>query len=191
MFYPFDRSPIQPYFLYDKDSGLGEQDFLESALLRDSERATENSDFWRIAASGLATTIQGYFEDRESYAQVAGAAVGTFLSPNILARNLGEFVRHARAFAERFPSSTMVRFRCQWWSLKGREARDASAHWHLGGFRCDTDERISSGVWPVGTLSSNLPEIVEELAAPIKRAFHLPAYALNAEWVRGDLPKWR
>ena len=52
MFYQFGRDPIHPYFNTDPKSGLGENDFLECALMRDLQPPTFGMDFWRASPNG-------------------------------------------------------------------------------------------------------------------------------------------
>jgi hypothetical protein len=60
-----------------------------------------------------------------------------------------------------------VSFRCEWWGLTGRVVADLTALWGVGHSRVSqADHRASSGAWPVGSLNSNLSEIVATLGSP-------------------------
>ena len=106
MFFIFNRQGLAPYFVIDQNSGQGENDFLECSLLAESR--TGGNDFWRVSRDGLGTLIRGYFEDRRDASAELRTNPGSFLSPNWMVRDIAEFVRHARALAERFPDATAV-----------------------------------------------------------------------------------
>jgi hypothetical protein len=190
MFYPFNRDPIEPYFNTDAQSGLGDRDFLECALLRDTQQRTMGMDFWRVSPDGKASLIREYWEDEPAFAGSMRQLPGKILSPNMLAQSLAEFVRHARGLAERFTTATAVFFRCEWWGLEGRIIADPTARWFPGpGNLSRTAHRITTGSWPVGSLKSNLPEIVATLGSPIARVFGI-GDVFTTTWVEGQRARW-
>jgi hypothetical protein len=190
MFYQFGRDPIQPYFNTDPKSGLGESDFLECALLRDAQPRILGMDFWRVSPSGRVSLVREYREDSPEFAGDLNMTPGTVFSPNILAQSLAEFVRHARGLAERFTEATAVFFRCEWWGLEGRVAADPTARWYPGQSTASrTSHRVSSGSWPVGSLNSNLSEIVAALGSPVARAFDF-GHGFTPQWVEGQRGRW-
>src|SRR5260370_11133258 len=92
MFHVFTRAEIEPVFVQDTTSGQGDNDFLESALLRDSQpRPAGAYDFWRVSGDGKATLIRSYPEDREDLSAHARQDPGTWLSPDTMATWLIEF----------------------------------------------------------------------------------------------------
>ena len=190
MFYQFGRDPIHPYFNTDPKSGLGENDFLECALTRDLQPRTLGMDFWRVSPNGKASLVREYWEDSPEFAGALRTLPGTGFSPNMLAQSLAEFVRHAHGLAERFNTATAVFFRCEWWGLTGRVVADPTALWGVGHSRVSqADHRASSGSWPVGSLNSNLSEIVATLGSPVARAFDM-GHAFTPQWVEGQRGRW-
>jgi hypothetical protein len=191
MFYVFSKQAIAPRFETDPSIGGGEQEFLESALLRDTSVLHGGADMWRVSPDGKATILREYWEDSGSTTTSARLPPGGAFSPNWLVRSLAEFVRHARGLAERFESGTAVSIRCQWCGLAGRVVYDPEARWvGVDSLRATSDSRIASGRWPVGAIQNNWAEIVAELAAPVARAFGLQQ-VITPGWVLGQAGKWR
>jgi Putative DNA-binding domain len=184
LFFPFDRMPIDPYFISDSATGDTDQ-FLEENLLREYVGGP-NGDFWRVADDGRATTIRPI---RSDFLDLNGWQHGKFFSPNNAARELGELVRHAEGLSSRFREPQTVSFRCEWRGLEGRMIADPNSDWSPG--RVARSASVaSSGQWPVTALSSRWPEIVSELLAPLMRVFD-PNLSLSAEWVQHAASGWR
>lgn len=181
MFDPPYRRAVQARFVLDPASGDDEQDFLETAWLRDRNPG-ETADFWRVSPFGLATILRGYAEDMTQTAPLPPIRPGTCLSPSALTQEVAELVCHARAFARRFGGVRRVVFRCEWWGLAGRELFDTDASWVQRRPALD-DRRVASLQVPVATLSQAWPEAVAQLIAPVLRAFE-PDLVLDADWVR-------
>jgi hypothetical protein len=188
MFYVFDTPELKPNWIIDETSGLGEQDFLECAILRDPRDLPRFADLWRVASDGKATLVRDYWEDGIEYNQHIGWQPGTWLSPQTLTKALGEIVRHARGMTERFDNPTLVSFRIEWHGLKDRMINDPQGRW-FGNWRASADYRVSVGSWPVTSLTNGWPEIVSSLAGPLIRTF-TTEFKLSPDWVRGQAPKW-
>jgi hypothetical protein len=190
IFYPFERQGIAPYFATDPETGLDQLDFLQTVLPKDADGPRDSHlDTWRFAGNGFATIVRDYWEDGPDLNKWMGATPGTWFSPNHLAMDLGEFVRHARAYAERFSSPTTVTFRCEWDGLLDRGLADPEGRWFPGQVAKE-DHRISTGSWPASALRDSLPEIVSALTAPVMRLFMLNS-PVTPDWVRGQMGKWR
>jgi hypothetical protein len=187
MFYPFTREEIAPYFHTDQASGLGETDFVQTTLLRDKE--VSRPDMWRVSPDGKTTLIREYWEDDRTLNEHWGVTPGTWISPNWTARNLAEFVRHARGMAERFAAPTTVSFRIEWHGLSGRGFYSPSALWHFSDYVARSDRRIATGSFPVTMLKDRWPEIVAALIAPLIRTFSTE-YTVSASWISGQAPMW-
>jgi hypothetical protein len=183
MFHIFTRPEIAPIFVTDPGSGQGDQDFLQCTLARRTD-----AEMWRVSIDGMATLIREYWEDNADDNVRLSSTPGSWFSPNITTRALAEFVRHARGLAERFNAPSAVSFRCEWLGLHGRHVFDPHGRW-VGQASAREDKRISTGTWPVGALSSDLPEIVAALLAPLARLFGL-GDTLTARWVVGQSPTW-
>jgi hypothetical protein len=188
MFYQFGRDPLRPYFNTDPKSGIGDDDFLECALL--SEDRAIGMDFWRVSPVGKASLVREFWEDTPDFAHGTRMTAGTIFSPNLLAQSLAEFVRQARGMAERFTEATSVFFRCEWWGLSGRVPADPISHWFPGQSpQSRTNHRVSTGSWPVGSLNSNLSEIVAALGSPVARVFEI-GHIFTPQWVEGQRSRW-
>jgi len=192
MFHVFTRQEIEPVFVTDGESGQGDEDFLECALLRDTKPGFGSPDMWRVSTDGRGTIIRPYWEDGEGLNTSLHRKAGTWFSPNWMVRSLAEFIRHARALSQRFEAPTTVSFRCEWMGLASRQLHDPEALWFddrnaRGGEH--GDHRIVSRTWPVSALDPAWPEIVSVLAAPVMRIF-VPDFVITADWVRGQAPKW-
>ena len=182
MFYVFTKHGITPSFVTDQASGQDNSDFVECSLMRDPEPVFTAYDMWRISPDGYATIIRPYWEDSPDFTQRTS---GTWLSPRLLARNLAEFIRHARGVAERFDSSVSLTIRCEWYGLSGRVIWDPWGVWWPEERVATSDQRVTNGSWPVSTLENGWPEIVAQLAAPVIRAFPSD-FKMNANWIRGQ-----
>jgi hypothetical protein len=180
MFDPPYRRAVQARFVLDPESGDEEQDFLETAWLRDRNPG-ETADFWRVSPRGLASIVRGYAEDMTQSSPLPPIRPGTCLSPSTLTQEVAELVCHARAFARLFGGVRRVAFRCEWWGLAGRELFDTDARWAHRGPAPD-DRRVAALLVPVATLAQAWPEVVAQLIAPVLRAFE-PDLVLDADWV--------
>ena len=118
MFHVFNRYAIRPRTAVDPASGKGDDDVIECSLLDASD--TEATDFWRVSRDGFATVLRGYLDDRPDYVRHFGTERARIFSPNRVARDLGELVRHAQAFSEQFSDATSVSFRCVFHGLSKR-----------------------------------------------------------------------
>ena len=183
MFDPPYRRGVQARFITDPATGDEDTDFLETAWLR-ARNPDTTADFWRVSPRGLATIIRGYAED------LAPLPIrpGTCLSPPTLTQDVAEFVCPARAFARLFGGVRRVAFRCEWWGLGGRELFDPEERWvHRG--PALSDHCVASVQVPTSRLVQSWPEVVAQLIAPVLRAVE-PDIVLDAEWVRGQAPRW-
>lgn len=185
IFFPFQRDPISPYFTEVQGLPFGPTEVLEANLMLDAGNEY-HSDFWRLSSDGKASIIRPYGVD---YLNGEGWTHGSYFSLNDCARHLGEVIRHAEAFAERFDRPEAVSFRCEWGGLKNRELKDANANWSSGQ-RAHTQSRITQGTWAVGAVSADWPSVIDSLMAPLTRAF-APTLHLGPSWVRAESHKWR
>jgi hypothetical protein len=189
MFYVFDVPEISPTWQTDAATGLGENDFLECALLKDTRKDFPlHPDMWRISPLGKATLIRTYWEDDVGWNKQLRSQPGTWLSPNLLTKALAELARHARGMAERFDNPTEVTFRVEWNGLKDRIISDPFARW-TNNWISRSDHRLTTGTWPVTKLTNGWPEIAAELAAPLMRLF-TTEFVLSPDWIRGKSPTW-
>jgi len=188
MFYPFSRDEIRPRTNVDPDSGKGDDDFLECSILGASH--TGATDYWRVSRDGFATLVRGYFEDRPETIAYFNTNQGHFLSPNWMARDLGELVRHAQAFAEQFSDATSVSFRCVYHGLSNRTVYDPRALWIPTKFDPDSAVRVSTGTWSPKDLKDKWPAVISKLAAPMMRAGGI-GHVVTPDWVKGQASNWR
>jgi len=188
LFYPFDRHPVHPFFVTDHSSGKGDLEILECSYLQDEGPIEDDSDLWRLAPDGSATQLRPIRYD--FLTKLPQSFVPrTWFSPNIHAREIGELVRHAEAFSQRFTNATRIGFRCEWRGLKGREFRDVNHDWQRGHIS-QSDSRAASGVWSRSQVLNDWPNIVAALIGPAIRAFRTDLN-LNADWVLNEAKSWR
>jgi hypothetical protein len=185
MFYVYTRQGMAPTFVTDNLSGQGEHDFLECSLSRAQNVTFPAYDLWRMSSDGCATIIRPYWEDSPDFK----TQPGTWFSPNFLAQNLAEIVRHARGVAERFESPTSVTFRCEWDGLSGRVIWDPLGRWPPDQSPAQSDYRITPWKCPITMLENGWPEIIVKLAASVIRAFPI-SFTIDEEWVRGQKARW-
>jgi len=184
MFYMFSRDVSS--WLSDPNSGEGDEDFYQTNMLNDND--TFGFDFWRVSRTGKVTLIREYWEDRQGTERSPQA--GTRIDIALLAKHVGELVRHARAFAERFDEVRRVAFRIQWTGLVGRTP--VSGMHYGGGFRVGhssgTDQRLTTGVFSVTELR-DIPEVVAQLTAPIARTLGAET-AFTKQSIATAMPQW-
>jgi hypothetical protein len=176
MFYPFN-DPKLIYFESDAYPGQSVTEVIEGNLLGAERTTSTLPDFWRVAANGKATIVRAYREDRSGY-RYGG---GTTWSPFMAARDLTEFLRHARAMATQFNDVQSVRFRCEWHGLKQRQLRDQESDWSIERV-AKTDRVISTTERAVQDLTVSWAAIVSALVSRVGRAFD-PTLDLSPEWV--------
>jgi hypothetical protein len=185
----FDTLELGPFFQTDPESGLGDADFLECALMRDARPgwpAVSMPDFWRVSPDGKATLIRNYWEDiPDPHGRMAP---GSYFSPNMLVRSLAEFIRHARGLSERFNTPTTVTFRIEWQGLQGRVLHDPWSAW-IRPWTARANRHLAARSWPVAMLGNAWPEIVADLAAPAMRLFTTD-FVASADWVRAQASRW-
>ncbi|HEY6430893.1 MAG TPA: hypothetical protein VIZ17_02840 [Acetobacteraceae bacterium] len=186
MFDPPTRLAVRPRFVTDPAWNDG-TDFLETAWLR-AYPPTEVSDFWRVSPEGFVALVRGYGEDAADLNRALRRQPGTWVNPDLLARDLAELVIHARGLARFFPAPRRVLFRCDWWGLAGRELFDPAGNWPHSGTAIG-DHRAVSMTVPLASLASAWPETVARLMAPVMRALE-PDLLLGADWVRGQAVGW-
>lgn len=187
MFYPFTREPIAPFMETDATAGTGDQEFLE-ARLWDEDEPRRDAEMWRISSDGKATLLRPIRGDYP-FSPPDGWQPGKTFSPNLLLQELGEFVRHAQAHAERFPSALRVAFRCEFRGLQGREIAHPGRDWTRGRV-AKSDRRIVTGEFTAIALASDWPDVVADLAKPILRTFD-PDFRCTPDWVREEAKGWR
>jgi len=182
MFYPFTKPEIAAAVYPERSDGTG-PDLLETNLIDNGQFRTSLPDFWRVSPDGRASLVRGYRED------IRLDDPGRWLSPMTVLRETTELVRHARAFARRFPTATAVSFRCTWLGLHGREISDLdpSVYWSPGKIAA-ADKRITNGEWTVVQLNADWAKVVADLGCPILALFGMDY--CSAEMVQGMAPKF-
>jgi hypothetical protein len=195
MFRASGRDDAQTLFIQDATTGQGHNEFLESNLFRDIDTTPREGadDLWRVATDGKATLIRSYREDRPEFNKDSGKQPTTWLSPNVMATLLVEFICHAGMMAERFNIPVTVSFRCEWHGLAGRHFHHPGRDW--GEYRRarggeQSDHRLISRSWPIGTLISGWDEIGRELIGPLMRVF-APDLEITSDWIKMQAPNWR
>lgn len=189
MFHPFTRPELAPRFAVDPESGEGQEDFVECALMRAKDRSDFSTDMWRITTGGKATLIRSYWEDEADWLATIGAAPGTLFGPRLHVRAVAEFLRHAQAFAEKFDSPVSVSVICEWRGLAGRILYDQNA-FYLDPGRAVAENRQTTADVPTAALATAWPDIVSQLVAPVVRLFNSSSLQVTPSYVRGQAPTW-
>lgn len=170
MFWIFDTPELAP--LATGDPALDDTEFLECSLIKPDVVEMTLPDFWRVAPNGLATLIRPYREDRRKFGP--GFEAGTWFWPYVMAREIAEIIRHARAFSERFDTPESVSFRLEWRGLQNREVRDPNnsllAH-RYSGRSPQTDSRVVARTVPVADLTGRWADLTAETLSSVLRMF--------------------
>ena len=143
MFYIFTNPALAPLFRTDSAVADGDEEFLE---------CKSDSDMWRVSTRGMATLFRRYWEDTWLGSR-SGLNAGSWLSPNFAIQMLAEFIRHGRAFAERFGSPISISFRCEWRGLRGRQPKEPMVSWDLNP-PSRTDQCVATGSVHTQTIES-------------------------------------
>ncbi len=182
LFYVFNVASAAPQWRFAP--GSEDDEFLETNLI-DSDR-TIGFDLWRVSPQGWATVIREFWEDTPDF----GIKPRTVVNPRMMARALGELVRHAESFSSRFSVPLRVEFRCEWRGLSGRHLSIPNA---IPIFttvdRATVDYVVTSGGWAIGALASETPEIVAKLGGRVARALGWEGF--TPEWIANEVPGWR
>jgi len=189
MFYVFSKPELAPAFTTEPAIDRGEEDFLECSLLNDTSVRDFGADSWRMSVDGKATLLREYWEDNADAALTTGLKPGSWFSPNMMARSLAEFVRHARGTAERFKTPTKVVFRCEWRGLRGRQVFDPAVLWRPGQ-STSAEARVVSETFPFSALINEWPRVVSRLGGPVARLFGI-GHIFTPQWISGQSSTWR
>ena len=168
MFWVFDVPELAPRST--ADPALGDAELLECSLISPDVVEMTLPDFWRVAPTGMATLIRPYREDRRNLGPEYRA--GTWFWPYVMAREIAEVIRHARAFAERFEAPESVSFRAEWRGLRDRTLKDPNdplLRWQ--GQPAQSDSRIVTTTVPVAHLTSRWPNITADMLSTVMRIF--------------------
>ena len=179
LFHVFMTNPLAPYWKSNPE--IEDDEFLESNAM--SPDQPYGFDLWRVSPKGQATVIREYWEDTQEFGFVPRAA----LNPQLMARVLGELVRHAEAFGGRFSAPEYVQFRCEWRGLNGRRlVGRGGMPFHAG--QANTDYVVTTGRWAIGTLASEMAEIVAKLGGKVTRAFNWNGF--TPQWISNEMSQW-
>jgi Putative DNA-binding domain len=167
LFHVFATASLAPR--WSSNPSAEDDEFLEASAVNLDQTLNADQtlgfDLWRVSPKGQATVIREYWEDTKDFRLQPRAT----LNPRIMARVLGELVRHAEAFSSRFSAPLRVQFRCEWRGLRGRRLFVPNAiPFHTAEAR--TDYVVTIGRWAVGALASEIPEIVANLGGKVTRA---------------------
>lgn len=184
MFHVFD-GPIAPRSKTDARLEDGELEFLEMNLL-ETDSKVGMTDLWRVSATGLASIQRGFIEDTHWWKDIPP---GQVFSPNQMAMNVTELVRHASLLAREFGAASQVHFRCEWRGLENRQLHDFYHPWIFSGHPAADDVRKSRATATIGKLEAAWQEIAAELAGPVARAFGI-GHVVTPEWFVGQSAAW-
>ncbi len=95
-----------------------------------------------------------------------------WLWPFLMAREIAELIRHARAFAIRFETVESVSFRAEWHGLKDRILKDRDdPSLRYEGQPANIDNRVITKTVPVTYLTSRWVDITAEMLSKLMRMF--------------------
>ena len=181
LFYVFRNEPLTPKWM--QNPGVEDDEYLEANTLLPDR--TIGLDLWRVSPRGLATVIREYWEDTQDF----GGQPRTTLNPKLMAKTIGELVRHAEALSSRFSVPTSIAFRCEWIGLSGRRLVIPHQPPIYTSGVASTDQVITTGTWAVGALDSELPVIVAKLGSKVARALNWTGF--TPQWVANQIPSWK
>ena len=185
MFWIFDTSNIRPYT--NSDDSIHEPEFLECSLIRDT--VVDHPDFWRISPRGKASITRCYREDRDG--DETGYEHGTWFWPYLMARELAELFRHARALSERFHAPESISFRLQWRGLKDREIKDPLDEFMgWNGHFAMNDNYVMSLEIGIAELIEEWPKFVSNTLSRVTRLFD-PKFQISTEQIVGWLKRFK
>lgn len=185
MFHVFD-GPIAPRSKTDARLDDGELEFLEMNLL-ETDSKVGMTDLWRASATGLASIQRGFIEDTHWWQDIPA---GQVFSPNQMAMNVAELVRHSALLSREFGVASQVHFRCEWRGLQNRQLHDFYHPWIFVGHPAADDVRKSRATATIGMLESAWQEVAAELAGPVARAFGI-GHVVTPEWFLGQSAAWK
>lgn len=136
-------------------------------------RDAAHADFWRISNQGMAFLMRGYEEDSHD-AQRIGIEPGTILALTLPVWRIGECLLHAERFGTRLAgASAVIQAQVQWRGLRNRRISNwASPHRMLFESLIARQDIVNSSIQvPCSSISSNLPEIVRSITAPLYEVF--------------------
>jgi hypothetical protein len=108
-----------------------------------------------------------------------------------MAREIAEVVRHARAFAERFPAPESVSFRAEWRGLQGRSLKDPqSPLFRRQGRQAQSDSRVVTRTVPITDLTSRWAEITADILSTVTRMFDA-TFSVSSQEVNSWSKKFR
>lgn len=111
-------------------------------------------------------------DGNKGFNDIGRVVSGTWLSPETIVRETGEFVTHAMSLAKRFEAATQVSFQCTWMGLEDREIADfnPSVYWHSGR-KAKMDKRVTGETYTTAELAAKWSTVVSDLACPVLYLF--------------------
>jgi hypothetical protein len=145
-----------------------------------------HSDYWRADPSGRFFLLRGFEEDDEPERRAPGT-VFDFLLP---VWRCGEALLHASrvAVALGAPEATIT-FRASWTGLQGRALRSLWERRLMDGGHAREDAVVSHIEVSADSISPNLPEILQQLLAPLYAVFDF--FQMPRSLVEEELAKFR
>ena len=189
MFWVFDETEFAPRSVTDPN--LNNNELLECSLISQefSELTLPLPDFWRVSPTGLATQIRPYREDRRDFG--AGFEAETWLWPFLMAREIAELLRHARALAERFRTVESVSFLAEWNGIKGRVLKDRDEPLiRYRGRPAESDNRVIARTVSVPYLTSRWTDLTAEILSGVMRMFDA-GHSIPSERIQSWSKKFR
>ena len=180
MFVVFYEADLRPRSSSDESAGV--EEFLECRFVGPERGRHSVPELWRAAPEGLGAVVRGYYVEDFAERDHGSSAAGQWLAQDWMARDLGELIRHACAFSERFETAGTVTFRAEWHGLAGRRVRDTRVPWTRGQYDVATDDEVAvTRTVGVAELVDGWPELVADMLSRALRVFNAGSSVSSGE----------
>ena len=148
------------------------------------------ADFWRASQSGQLYLIRGYGEDSAEMNSSSRREPGEFLTIDISVIRIWESLRIASRFARTFEDVDEMIVQCQYTGLSGRRLIDSSKPaFSIRRGVSEVGEVSLHGQFTLQQLEDNMPEVLQQLMAPLFEHFNF--FRLTLDHVQNVLARYQ
>ena len=149
-----------------------------------------HADFWRASPSGQLYIIRGYSEDAVEWASSPQRNPGETLTVNISVIRIWECLRFASHFFRTFTDVEEVVVRCLYTGLNGRRLIDSlQPAFSIRRGVSQVDEVQLTGQFTLQQLEDNMPEVLQDLMAPLFE--HFDFFRLTVAHAQNIIDRYR